>query len=126
MAASSKAEELRQRTNRFALLVIRLCRLLPQNSEGWVIGKQLLRSGTSVAANYRAAQRGRSHAEFVAKLGIVVEECDETVFWLELLATAGTLGSHELLPQVTREAKELLAIFAASQKTSRAAGAGSR
>jgi four helix bundle protein len=123
MSTQSKAEQLRQRTKGFALLIIRFCRTLPNNAEGWVIGKQLLRSGTSVAANYRAAQRGRSHAEFVAKLGIVVEECDETVFWLELLATAGTANS-EAIREVTKEAKELLAIFAAAQKTSRAAGAG--
>lgn len=123
MTSPSRAEQLRNRANQFALQVIRFCRTLPNNAEGWVIGKQLLRSGTSVAANYRAAQRGRSHAEFVAKLGIVVEECDETVFWLELLAAAGT-AHPDALHEVTKEAKELLAIFAASQKTSRAAGAG--
>ncbi len=110
---------LRSRTQYFALAVIRFCRILPNNNEGWVIGKQLLRCGTSVAANYRAANRARSHAEFIAKLGIVVEEADETVFWLELLKRAATASEQELNPLMS-EARELLAIFAASQKTAKA------
>ena len=78
-------DELRERTKRFANRIIRLYVALPKTSEAQVIGKQLLRSGTSVGANYRAACRGRSKNEFVSKLGIVVEEADETIYWLELL-----------------------------------------
>jgi len=120
---SSKQQDLRERTNRFAVAIIRFCRTLPNNAEGWVIGKQLLRFGTSVAANYRAAQRGRSHAEFLAKLGIVVEEADETVFWLEILETAGTMQGSSIAT-LKKEAKELTAIFTASQQTARSKAAG--
>jgi len=80
------------------------------------MGKQLLRSGTSVAANYRAACRARSKAEFIARLGIVAEEADESVLWLELLEETGVLTSERL---VEIEAKELAAIFSASQKTAK-------
>jgi four helix bundle protein len=89
---------------------------LPRCDETFIIGRQLLRSATSVAANYRAACRARSRPEFLAKLGIVVEEADETVFWLELLADAGLI-SRSLLSEVADEASQLLAIFAASQLT---------
>jgi four helix bundle protein len=111
-------EQLRQRTKKFALQIISLCRSLPNNSEGWVIGKQLLRSGTSVAANYRAAGRARSRAEFIAKIGIVVEEADEAVFWLELLEESGTLSSQQM-QLLMKEACELLSIFSASYRTVR-------
>ena len=114
----SKQEELRNRTKRFALRIIRLFRHLPRNSEAQVLGKQLLRSGTSVGANYRAAGRARSKAEFVAKMGIVAEEADETVFWIECLVESGIVKS-ELLTDLLPEANELLAIFAASQRTAR-------
>jgi four helix bundle protein len=80
-------EELRERTKSFALRVIRLYRALPKSTEAQVIGKQLLRCGTSVAANYRAVCRARSRPEFVARLGIVVEEADETMFWLGIWQT---------------------------------------
>ncbi|MGB6249280.1 MAG: four helix bundle protein [Terriglobales bacterium] len=115
---SSKQEELRNRTKRFALRIIRLFRYLPRTTEAQVLGKQLLRSGTSVGANYRAAGRGRSKAEFVAKMGIVVEEADETVFWIECLIESGIVKS-DLLNDLLAEANELLAIFAASQRTAR-------
>jgi four helix bundle protein len=114
----SKQEELRNRTKRFALRIIRLFRHLPRATEAQVLGKQLLRSGTSVGANYRVAGRARSKAEFVAKMGIVVEEADETVFWIECLMESGILKS-ELLTDLLSEANELLAIFAASQRTAR-------
>jgi four helix bundle protein len=114
----SKQEELRNRTKRFALRIIRLFRHLPRTTEAQVLGKQLLRSGTSVGANYRAAGRARSKAEFVAKMGIVVEEADETVFWIECLMESGILKS-DLLTDLLSEANELLAIFAASQRTAR-------
>ena len=83
-----------------------------------MLGRQLLRSGTTVAANYRAACRGRSKAEFTAKIGIVAEEADETVLWLELMAESGILPEAKL-KELLREARELTAIFTASQNTVR-------
>jgi four helix bundle protein len=82
------------------------------------MGKQLLRCGTSVAANYRAVCRSRSKAEFIARIGVVAEEADESVLWLELLEETETLSSKRL-QNIMREARELTAIFSASQKTSR-------
>ncbi|HEX6466575.1 MAG TPA: four helix bundle protein [Terriglobales bacterium] len=93
-------------------------RSLPRAPEAQIIGKQLLRSGTSVAANYRAMGRARSKAEFTAKLGIVVEEADETVFWLELLLESNIVA-NERLADLLKEAGELTALFAASQRTAR-------
>jgi four helix bundle protein len=118
----TKSAVLRERTKRFAISVIKLFRMLPRTEEARVIGRQVLRYGTSVAANYRAACRARSKAEFVAKLGVVVEEADETVFWLELLVDAQVIR-HEQMANVVTEANELLAIFAASQRTARSASA---
>ena len=114
----SKQEELRDRTKRFALRIIRLFRYLPRTTEAQVLGKQLLRSGTSIGANYRAAGRARSKAEFIAKMGLVVEEADETVFWIECLLESGIVKS-DLLTDLLSEANQLLAIFAASQRTAR-------
>jgi four helix bundle protein len=90
-----------------------MTRALPNNPEGWVFGKQVLRCATSVAANYRAAGRARSKPEFVAKIGVVVEEADETVFWLELIRDAGLVPVTKLQPLID-ESNELLAILAAS------------
>ncbi|MBI2681638.1 MAG: four helix bundle protein [Acidobacteriales bacterium] len=118
MDVRSRPEELRERTKKFALRVIRLTKALPRSMEAQVLGKQLLRSGTSVAANYRAVCRARSKPEFVAKLGIVVEEADESVLWLELMIESGTLPEKRLGP-LLNEAKELTAIFGASQRTAR-------
>jgi len=109
---------MRRRTKEFALRVIQMFRSMPRSEEARVIGKQLLRAGTSGAANYRAVGRARSKAEFIAKMGTVVEEADETVFWLELLAEAG-IFPKERLESLLREANELLAIFAASHRTAR-------
>jgi four helix bundle protein len=114
----SSYQDLRVRTKQFALAIIRLCRELPRTTAGLVIGKQLIRSGTSVAANYRATQRARSKAEFISKIGIVVEEADETQFWLELLEEAQTVPSGKLAA-LRRESSELVAIFSASQKTAK-------
>lgn len=114
----TKTEELRDRTKRFAIRIIYLFRALPKSVEAQVIGKQLLRCGTSVAANYRAACRARSKAEFIARLGIVAEEADESVLWLELLEETNVLR-HERLVEIAKEAKELAAIFSASQKTAK-------
>ncbi|MEA3238883.1 MAG: four helix bundle protein [Candidatus Bipolaricaulota bacterium] len=113
-----KAKELQARTKTFALRIIRAFRGLPNTAEAGIIGRQVLRSGTSVAANYRAACRARSKAEFTAKLGVVVEEADETVFWLELLVESGVV-SEEKLRGLMKEANELLAILAASRQTAR-------
>jgi four helix bundle protein len=113
-----QAEELKKRTKQFAIRIVRLYQALPKRDEARVIGKQVLRSGTSVAANYRAVCRARSKAEFVAKMGVVVEEIDETVFWLELLVEAGILAQSRM-ESLQKEATELLAIFAASQHTAR-------
>ena len=98
--------------------IIKLFRALPKAEEARVIGRQLLRSRTSVAANYRAICRARSRAEFVAKLGVVIEEADETVFWLELLVDS-ELMSRERTESLLAEANELVAIFVASRKTAR-------
>ncbi len=106
-------EELRARTKAFAVRVVRLYRSLPYRTDAQVLGKQLLRSGTAVA-NYRASCRARSRAEWVAKIGIVVEEADETVFWLEMLADC-EIVPLKLLKELLREAHELSAIFTASQ-----------
>jgi len=114
----SKQEELRNRTKRFALRIIRLFQHLPRTTEAQVLGKQLLRSGTSVGANYRAAGRARSKAEFVSKIGLVLEEVDETVFWIECLIESGII-KPDLLAELIAEANELVAIFAASQRTAR-------
>jgi len=78
--------EMRDRTKEFAKRVIRLCRSLPRSQEGYLIGKQVFRSGTSVAANYRAVCRARSKPDFISKLGVVLEEADESLFWLELIS----------------------------------------
>jgi len=83
-----------------------------------MLGKQLLRSGTSIGANYRATGRARSKAEFISKMGVVVEEADETVFWIECLIDA-EIVKPDLLADLLAEANELLAIFAASQRTAR-------
>jgi len=113
-------ETLERRSKQFALRIMRMTRSLPNNPEAWVISKQILRSGTSVAANYRATARARSRADFVSKMGIVVEEADETLFWLEMLSEAELLPTHRLDP-LMGEAKEMLAIFASSYRTARAA-----
>lgn len=114
----NRAEELKGRTKSFAVRVVRLFRALPKTEEARVIGRQVLRSGTSVAANYRAVCRARSRAGFVAKMGVVVEEANETVFWLELLIETGTVPQAKLEGLLV-EANELLAIFAASQHTAK-------
>jgi four helix bundle protein len=114
----TKTEGLRDRTKTFAIRIIRLFRALPKSVEAQVLGKQLLRCGTSVAANYRAACRARSKAEFIARLGIVAEEADESALWLELMEETSVL-SHERLVEIAKEAKELAAIFSASQKTAK-------
>lgn len=107
-----------RRTKEFALKIIKLVNALPNNIAGRSIGGQLMRSGTSVAANYRAACRGRSKAEFIAKLGIVEEEADESAFWLEVIIESNLLKEN-LVSDLLREASELTAIMASSKITAR-------
>jgi four helix bundle protein len=111
-------KELKARTKRFAIDVIRLCRELPTTLDGRTVGAQLLRAATSVAANYRAACRGRSRAEFIAKLGVVLEEADESLLWLELINEA-EVASGPKVERLLKEADELTAIFTTSVKTAK-------
>jgi len=115
---ASQQEQLRDRTKAFAVRVVRVYRTLPYKADAQVLGKQLLRCGASVAANYRAACRARSKAEWIAKIGIVVEEADESVFWLEMLSDC-EIVSGARLKELTAEAHEMSALFTASQRTGR-------
>lgn len=111
--------EMIARTKQFALRIMKLVGALPKTVQGRAIASQLMRSGTSVAANYRAACRSRSKAEFIAKLGTVEEEADETAFWLELIIEGSLLTAAQIQPLLT-EAGEIVAITAASKKTASA------
>lgn len=110
--------DLKDRTKHFALRIIRLVESLPKGKTSDVIGKQLIRSGTSVAANYRAACRARSTADFIAKMGLVEEEADETVFWIELLVETKLMPAARL-KDLMGEANEILAIVVSSIKTAK-------
>jgi len=112
--------EMKKRTKEFAKRIIGLCRRLPENREGRLIGNQIFRSGTSVAANYRAACRARSKAEFVSRLAIVEEEADETLFWLELITEMKILDKASL-NSLMQENDEIIAIVVSSIKTARRA-----
>ncbi len=111
-------EELKIRTKEFAKKVISLCRQLPGNREARLIGGQLFRSGTSVGANYRAACRAQSKADFTSKLGISLEEADEALYWLEILLETNIVQAN-LLSGIMAEANELVAIFVASLNTAK-------
>ena len=111
-------DTLRVRTRQFAVSIIRFCRTLPRTDESWVIGRQLLRSGTSIGANYRAVCRARSDAEFVAKLGTTIEEADETAYWLEVLVEAEIVGAASVRTFLS-EGDQLTRIFVASRETAR-------
>jgi four helix bundle protein len=111
-------DEFKQRTKGYALRVIKVVDSLPSDTVSQTLGKQLLRAGTSVAANYRSAVRGRSRAEFAAKMGIVEEECDESILWMELLTESGRMESHRL-KKLMDEGHEILAITVAAIKTAR-------
>jgi four helix bundle protein len=115
---SEQADWLRQRTFQFALDVIELTRSFPATDAGRIVGRQLARSATSVGANYRAACRARSHADFTAKIGVVAEESDESQYWLNIAAGA-KLTSSERLPRLQHEATELCAIFSRAVGTAR-------
>ena len=114
----SKSQQLKDRTEAFAVAIVKLSRELPSSVESRRIGLQLIGSGTSIAANYRAACRARTRAEFIAKIGTVLEEADETAFWLDLLVKTGQT-SATATDELRREANELTAIFAASLRTAR-------
>jgi four helix bundle protein len=109
-------EELKQRTKSFAVRVTRLVDALPNTVKGRAIANQIMRSATSIGANYRAACRARSRAEFIAKIGVVEEEADETVFWLELIVDTDLCAQSQIEP-LLKEAGELVAIMAASRKS---------
>jgi four helix bundle protein len=111
-------DQLKQRTKKFALDIIRFVESLPKGKTAEIIGRQLLRSGTSVGANYRAACRARSSADFIAKMGIVEEELDESIYWSELLVDSGIV-SYERIALLTKEADELLAITVSSIRTAK-------
>jgi len=108
--------ELKARTKLFALRILKLVAVLPKSIEGRAIANQLVRCGTSVAANYRAACRARSKAEFISKLGVVLEEADETQLWLELIIEGNLLPSEQIRALLS-EANELVAIFVTSRKS---------
>ena len=112
------ADELRDRTKKFALRIIKLVAALPNTVTGRAIGNQLVKAGTSVGANYRAACRGRSKAEFNSKLHIVLEEADESAFWLELIIDAELL-SKKMVQPLLNEANELTKIFSKSYRTAK-------
>lgn len=113
-----KHDNLKDRTKAFTLRIVKLVDSLPNRQTPQVIGKQLLRCGTSVGANYRASCRARSQADFISKMGIVEEESDESLFWMEILVESGIV-KEELLKDLMKEADELKAIFTSSGKTAR-------
>jgi len=110
--------ELERRTKEFSLQLIRFLKSLPRNYLGEIMGKQLLKSGTSIGANYREANRAESKADFIHKLAIAEKEASETVYWLELVVEAG-IGNREDVARLLKETKELLAIFTAAGRTSK-------
>jgi four helix bundle protein len=111
-------QEMKARTKRFALRIVKLVSSLPNTSVANTLGKQLLRSGTSVGANYRSACRARSTADFISKLSIVEEEADESVYWMELLTESGIV-TEKLLVDLIDEANQIVSIVVAAIKTSK-------
>ncbi|MFW5888643.1 MAG: four helix bundle protein [Patescibacteria group bacterium] len=111
------SSDLKWRTKKFALRIIKLARALNKDNVERKISDQILRSGTSVASNYRAALRAKSKSDFIAKLGIIVEEGDETMFWLEIIVEAGIL-KKEAINDLYREANEIVAIIVKTRDTS--------
>jgi len=111
-------DDLKRRTKGFAKMIVELCRQIPDTREGRLVRDQLFRAGTSVGANYRAACRARSKAEFISKMGIVLEEADESLYWLEILGETRIMAGEKLMPAMT-EANELIAIFVTSLRTAK-------
>jgi len=118
MTVPVTAEALKKRFAQYALRCVKLAEAMPRGPAGGTIGRQLVRAATSVAANYRAACRGRSKAEFIAKLGIVEEEADESLFWIEF-AVDGEIVKDALVKDLLEEGREILAIIIASRKTAK-------
>jgi four helix bundle protein len=118
MVPSVNVEQMKERTKQFALHVIHLCRTLPRSSESTIISRQLMRSATSVGANYRAVCRARSTPDFVSTLGVVLEEADEPLFWIDLLVDAG-VTSKANIGMLRAEANELVTIFVTSLRTAK-------
>jgi four helix bundle protein len=115
---NSRAEDLKRRTFTFGLNVVSFCRSLRGTWEGRELADQLFRAGTRVGANYRAACRARSHADFISKIGLVVEEADESVYWLEMI-DAATIATGPELQSLLKESQELSRIFNQSQLTAK-------
>lgn len=111
--------ELQNRTKSLAIGIIRFTKILPMSQEGKVISNQIIRSSTSFAANYRVACRAKSPKDFVSKMCIVEEECDETIFWLEIIEELNLFNEEEALSELKKEANEILSITVASIKTVR-------
>src|SRR3989442_1752013 len=118
MNGEKPRQDLRLRARQFALRVITMCEKLPNSRAGRILGDQVFRSGTSVAANYREAYRARSRAEFISKLGDCQKELEETILWFELLAESNTMKSSKL-SLLLQEANELMAIFTSIIKNTR-------
>jgi len=114
-------EKMKKRTKAFAVQIVKFYKNLPKTDEARVLGRQVLRSGTSVAANYRAVCRAKSQADFISKLGTVVEEADETVLWLELFEEAEVCPADKVR-LLRQEAEELMHVFASSLATARSGG----
>jgi four helix bundle protein len=118
MKTLDQAKKLQERTKQLAIRIVKAFARLPKDEAARIIGKQFLRSGTSLAANYRAACRARSAADFISKISVVTEEADETLFWFELLVEAGLIRKNLAEPLMT-ECSELLKIFSASLATAK-------
>jgi len=112
------SEQLKDRTKKLAIDIIRLTDTLPKSDSTTILNRQIIRSATSVAANYRAACRARSKADFVNKLGIVEEEADETLFWIDMFIESGKVKKENII-NLYKEADEIVAIFSASHKTAK-------
>ena len=111
-------EELKLRSKLFALAIIKMTEELPRKNSTFPICNQIIKAATSIGANYRSALRGRSKAEFIAKLGIVEEEADETLYWLEIIKESG-LGNSKIIDPLWKEGNELVSIFIAMIKTAK-------
>lgn len=118
MRIKMNTKELQDKTKNFALRIIKMVEALPDTKAGRVIGNQILRSATSIGANYRSACKARSKADFISKITIVEEEADETAYWLELIIQANLINSKKI-EQLYNESRELTAIFTASGKTAK-------
>jgi four helix bundle protein len=110
---------LEDRTKRFHVAVIRLCELLPRNASGFELSKQVIRSAGSIGANYRASMRSKSKADFIYKIQVVLEEADESHYWLEIIQLSGLI-TGDAINELIQEAYELTAIFSATDRTAKA------